>query len=180
MFCINLIKFYRGRPHPPYHPHEERALSLGSQTSTIIFAWPSSAIRLLTKLPPLASPLHRLRSLSTRGGIAAGTVRRGVAMQPTKRQRPPDALGEEMKRYEAETCNAMVDTSRPCVVRLDGHWCVVRRAHTQHQWRTPTHASHRTPAAFTPTPRASAGPTTRASTRRWSPPPPTCSSASEP
>lgn len=43
-------------------------------------------------------------------------------MQPAvKRQRPPDALGDEMKQYEAETCNAMVDTSRPCVVRLDGH-----------------------------------------------------------
>jgi len=86
----------------------------------------TSPIRFLTKIQPLASPLHRLRSLSTRGGIAAETVGRGVAMQPAvKRQRPPDALGDEMKQYEAETCNAMVDTSRPCVVRLDGHWCVV-------------------------------------------------------
>ena len=36
------------------------------------------------------------------------------------------------------------------------------------------------PAASPPTPRASAVPTTRALTRRWSPPPPTCSSASAP
>ena len=49
-----------------------------------------------------------------------------------------------MKQYEAETCNAMVDTSRPTVVRLDGHWCVVLRANTQHQRphraHTPSHA----------------------------------------
>ena len=125
---------------PPHTKDGKRALG----TTTIIFALPSSAIRLLTKLPPLASPLHRLRSLSTRGGIAAGTVGRGVAMQPVaKRQRPPDALGDEMKQYEAETCNAKVDTSRPCVVRLDGHWCVVRRANTQHQWPPGAHSHSR-------------------------------------
>jgi tRNA(His) guanylyltransferase len=38
-----------------------------------------------------------------------------------KRPRPSDVLGEEMKQYEADTCDAKVDTSRPCVVRLDGH-----------------------------------------------------------
>ena len=41
--------------------------------------------------------------MSTRGGVAAEAVGRGKAMQPTaKRQRPPDALGDEMKQYEAE------------------------------------------------------------------------------
>jgi tRNA(His) guanylyltransferase len=43
---------------------------------------------------------------------------------PTKRPRtrPDQLLGEEMKRYEAETCSApAVDVSRPVVVRLDGH-----------------------------------------------------------
>ena len=32
-----------------------------------------------------------------------------------------DLLGDEMKRYETETCEAAVDVSRPVVVRLDGH-----------------------------------------------------------
>ena len=32
-----------------------------------------------------------------------------------------DLLGDEMKTYEAETCAAMADRSRPVVIRLDGH-----------------------------------------------------------
>lgn len=51
---------------------------------------------------------------------------RGLALRamerPQKRQRPPDLMGDEMKRYEAESCDVRVDMSRPCVVRLDGHW----------------------------------------------------------
>lgn len=38
-----------------------------------------------------------------------------------KSARQPDALGDEMKKYEADTCDANVDLSRPVVVRLDGH-----------------------------------------------------------
>lgn len=42
---------------------------------------------------------------------------------PSKRARtrPADALGDEMKQYEAASCDAVVDMSLPCVVRLDGH-----------------------------------------------------------
>jgi tRNA(His) 5'-end guanylyltransferase len=36
-------------------------------------------------------------------------------------RRAQDALGQEMKSFEAATCDAVVDMSRPCVVRLDGH-----------------------------------------------------------
>lgn len=32
-----------------------------------------------------------------------------------------EALGDEMKGYEAATCDALVDMNLPCVVRLDGH-----------------------------------------------------------
>ena len=32
-----------------------------------------------------------------------------------------DALGDEMKAYEAASCDATLDMTRPCVVRLDGH-----------------------------------------------------------
>lgn len=31
------------------------------------------------------------------------------------------ALGDEMKAYEAMTCDAVADSSQICVVRLDGH-----------------------------------------------------------
>ena len=43
------------------------------------------------------------------------------AQPPAKRARPPDVLGDEMKRYEVETCAAAVNTALPVVVRLDGH-----------------------------------------------------------
>ena len=166
-------------PLPPVAP---RARSLRAARSPA--ARTTSPIRLLTKILPLASPLHRLRSVSTRGGVAAEAVGRGKAMQPTaKRQRPPDALGDEMKQYEAETCDAVVDMSRPCVVRLDGHWCVVVLSANTPAAATatlPLTPDPHAPAASPPTPRASAVPTTRALTRRWSPPPPTCSSASAP
>lgn len=61
---------------------------------------------------PRACHLPALRHAST------------VAMEPPSPQRPrprPDPLGDEMKAYEAATCDAAVDMSRPCVVRLDGH-----------------------------------------------------------
>mmetsp|Transcript_10074 Transcript_10074/g.30898 ORF Transcript_10074/g.30898 Transcript_10074/m.30898 type:complete len:285 (-) Transcript_10074:966-1820(-) len=41
----------------------------------------------------------------------------------SKRVRPHEGLllGEQMKGYEDETCSAIADLSRPCVIRLDGH-----------------------------------------------------------
>ena len=50
-------------------------------------------------------------------------VREGTAQISRQVQRKVQhhALGQEMKSFEAATCDAVVDLSRPCVVRLDGH-----------------------------------------------------------
>ena len=44
-----------------------------------------------------------------------------MAAPERKRPRFADTLGDEMKAYEAATCDAAVDPTRTCVVRLDGH-----------------------------------------------------------
>ena len=63
---------------------------------------------LLRRLPLLAAV--RLPSAPTRW-----------AMSEAKRPRHDDTLGDEMKRYEDETCASVVDVTRPVVIRLDGH-----------------------------------------------------------
>ena len=40
---------------------------------------------------------------------------------PKRPRRAHDLIGEEMKSFEAETCDRLVDLTRPCVIRLDGH-----------------------------------------------------------
>ena len=66
----------------------------------------------------------RSRPLSTPTFFLARRLLVTMSMQqqqPKKKAHAGDVLGEEMKSYEAETCNAVVDLTRPVVVRLDGH-----------------------------------------------------------
>lgn len=82
----------------------------------------------------------RLHVPLTRGLASVRAMER-----PQKRQRPPDLTGEEMKRYEVESCDVRADMSRPCVVRLDGHWCVhapARRALRTHTTALKRRGSH--------------------------------------
>lgn len=67
----------------------------------------------------------RLSTCALRMADASAPVppakRHHAAPSGTKRQHDANLLGDEMKRWEDETCSAVVDLSRPVVVRLDGH-----------------------------------------------------------
>ena len=67
--------------------------------------------------------LKRLLSLPLRRSFAATRALSAQADMDVARLSKPsaDPLGDQMKRYEVETCDAVVDRSRPVVVRLDGH-----------------------------------------------------------